>query len=70
MSNSVGLGTVKQVGRTDMVITEEDRKDIWDRYLELHPQFKGAKVLSGSQMLSKLCFYCFQSTSLCAQKER
>ncbi|KAI6236235.1 D-amino-acid oxidase [Aphelenchoides besseyi] len=46
MSNSVTLGTLKQVGRGDMQITDEDKKDIWDRYLKLHPQFKGAKVLS------------------------
>jgi hypothetical protein len=47
MSDSVALGTVKQVGRSDMKITDEDRKDIWERYLKLHPQFKGSKVLSG-----------------------
>ncbi|KAI6187347.1 D-amino-acid oxidase [Aphelenchoides besseyi] len=46
MSNSVALGTLKQFGRADMQITDEDRKDIWDRYLKLHPQFKGVKVLS------------------------
>lgn len=46
MSNSVALGTVRQVGRQDMVITDEDRKEIWDKYLEFHPQFKGSKVLS------------------------
>jgi glycine/D-amino acid oxidase-like deaminating enzyme len=46
MTNSVGLGTVKQVGRTDLVITEEDKNEIWERYLELHPQFRGAKILS------------------------
>uniref|UniRef100_A0AC35TPC1 DAO domain-containing protein n=1 Tax=Rhabditophanes sp. KR3021 TaxID=114890 RepID=A0AC35TPC1_9BILA len=46
MSNSVMLGTVKQVGRTDMVITEEDRNEIWSKYLKIHPTFKGAKVLS------------------------
>jgi glycine/D-amino acid oxidase-like deaminating enzyme len=46
MTNSVGLGTVKQVGRHDMVITDEDRHDIWQRYLELHPQFAGSKIIS------------------------
>jgi hypothetical protein len=51
MSDSVALGTVKQIGRSDMEITDEDRKDIWDRYLKLHPQFKGSKVLSGNYNL-------------------
>lgn len=46
MSNSVALGTVRQVGRLDMKVTEEDRKDIMARYLDLHPQFKGSKILS------------------------
>ncbi|KAI6176172.1 D-amino-acid oxidase [Aphelenchoides bicaudatus] len=46
MSNSVALGTVRQTGNTNMEVTEEDKKEIWQRYLELHPQFKGSKILS------------------------
>uniref|UniRef100_A0A0N4ZX51 DAO domain-containing protein n=1 Tax=Parastrongyloides trichosuri TaxID=131310 RepID=A0A0N4ZX51_PARTI len=46
MSNSIVIGTVKQDNRSDIEITDEDRKEIWDKYLEIHPTMKGAKVLS------------------------
>ena len=33
------LGTVKQAHRSDTVITDADREQIWDAYLKLHPAF-------------------------------
>ncbi|CAJ0594668.1 unnamed protein product [Cylicocyclus nassatus] len=44
-NHSVVLGTVKESSRFDTLITEEDRRDIWQRYEKLHPPMKGAKVL-------------------------
>ncbi|PAV60356.1 hypothetical protein WR25_07830 [Diploscapter pachys] len=44
-TDTIVLGSVKQDGRWDMQITDEDRKDIWERYLKLHPAMKGAKVV-------------------------
>ncbi|KAL6732943.1 hypothetical protein Aduo_003646 [Ancylostoma duodenale] len=44
-NESVVLGSVKQVNRFDTEITEEDRRDIWQRYEKLQPAMKGAKVL-------------------------
>ncbi|CAB3398385.1 unnamed protein product [Caenorhabditis bovis] len=43
--NSVVIGSVKQSGRNDLEITDEDRNDILSRYYELHPTMKGAKIL-------------------------
>uniref|UniRef100_A0AC35TH83 DAO domain-containing protein n=1 Tax=Rhabditophanes sp. KR3021 TaxID=114890 RepID=A0AC35TH83_9BILA len=44
-ANSVVLGSVKQIGRTDTIVTDEDRKEIWENYLRIQPTFKDAKVL-------------------------
>jgi len=46
MNDSVIVGTVKQDHRADLEITEEDRREIWDNYLKLHPTFKDAKIIS------------------------
>ncbi|KAI1732150.1 FAD dependent oxidoreductase domain-containing protein [Ditylenchus destructor] len=46
MVDTVILGTQKQEHRSDMEITDEDRKDIWQRYMKLHPTFKNAKIIS------------------------
>ncbi|CEF64671.1 D-amino-acid oxidase [Strongyloides ratti] len=46
MSNSVALGTVKQDHRYDTKITDDDRKEIWDNYLKIHPTMKEAKILN------------------------
>uniref|UniRef100_A0A0N5BMN5 DAO domain-containing protein n=1 Tax=Strongyloides papillosus TaxID=174720 RepID=A0A0N5BMN5_STREA len=46
MSNSVVLGTVKQDYRNDTEITDEDRKEIWENYLKIHPTIKSAKIIS------------------------
>lgn len=45
MTNSVLLGSVKQANRDDLEITDEDRKDIWERYLKLQPNFKNVKII-------------------------
>uniref|UniRef100_A0A914WRP4 FAD dependent oxidoreductase domain-containing protein n=1 Tax=Plectus sambesii TaxID=2011161 RepID=A0A914WRP4_9BILA len=45
-TTSLFIGTVKEVGRSDLVITQEDREDIWNRVLNLMPTLKNAKVLS------------------------
>ena len=37
--DSVMLGTVKQAHRSDTVITDADREQIWDAYIKLHPAF-------------------------------
>uniref|UniRef100_A0A915EM07 P5A-ATPase transmembrane helical hairpin domain-containing protein n=1 Tax=Ditylenchus dipsaci TaxID=166011 RepID=A0A915EM07_9BILA len=44
--DTVILGTKKEAHRSDLEITDEDRKDIWERYLKLHPTFKGAEFVS------------------------
>ncbi|ETN78873.1 FAD dependent oxidoreductase [Necator americanus] len=44
-NNSVVVGSVKQVNRSDVRVTEEDRNDIWRRYEELHPAMKDARIL-------------------------
>jgi len=46
MVDTVILGTQKQANRSDLEITDADRKDIWERYLKLHPTFKDAEVVS------------------------
>uniref|UniRef100_A0A914CYT7 FAD dependent oxidoreductase domain-containing protein n=1 Tax=Acrobeloides nanus TaxID=290746 RepID=A0A914CYT7_9BILA len=46
MNGSVLMGSVKQPKRYELEITEEDRKDIWERYLKLHPTIKNAKIIS------------------------
>ncbi|KAF8361201.1 ddo-2, partial [Pristionchus pacificus] len=45
MNDAVTLGSLKQKGRSDMTITDEDRRDIWERYEKIHPAIKGSKVL-------------------------
>ncbi|KAH7723834.1 CRE-DDO-3 protein [Aphelenchoides avenae] len=44
--DSVYLGTVKQDNNTSTVITDEDRKDILQRYYRLQPAMKNAKIKS------------------------
>lgn len=34
------IGSVKQDNRWDLEITDKDRKDILDRYVELHPAMR------------------------------
>lgn len=34
------IGTTRQQGPRDLVVSEDDRKDVWKRYLQLHPTFK------------------------------
>jgi glycine/D-amino acid oxidase-like deaminating enzyme len=43
MNDSVILGTLKQAHRSDMEITDEDRREIWEKYLKLHPTFKAIR---------------------------
>ncbi|VDP47034.1 unnamed protein product [Heligmosomoides polygyrus] len=43
-NNCVVVGSVKQANRSDIEITEEDRRDIWQRYEKLQPAMKGAKI--------------------------
>ncbi|GMT14852.1 hypothetical protein PFISCL1PPCAC_6149, partial [Pristionchus fissidentatus] len=45
MNDAVTLGSLKQKGRSDMVITDEDRRDILERYEKIHPAIKGSKIL-------------------------
>uniref|UniRef100_A0AC34QJR4 FAD dependent oxidoreductase domain-containing protein n=1 Tax=Panagrolaimus sp. JU765 TaxID=591449 RepID=A0AC34QJR4_9BILA len=46
MTNSVLVGSVKQPNRSDTEITDEDRNDIWERYLKLQPNFKNVKKIA------------------------
>ncbi|CAI2352802.1 unnamed protein product [Caenorhabditis sp. 36 PRJEB53466] len=43
--NSVVIGSVKQKNRWDLAITDEDRKDILDRYVALHPAMREPKII-------------------------
>lgn len=45
MTDSILVGSVRQVGRTDNKVLEEDRKEIWDRYVKFHPSIKNAKII-------------------------
>ncbi|KAK5970114.1 FAD dependent oxidoreductase [Trichostrongylus colubriformis] len=45
-NNCVVVGSVKQVNRSDTEVTDEDRRDIWERYVKLQPAMEGAKVIS------------------------
>ncbi|CAD6192383.1 unnamed protein product [Caenorhabditis auriculariae] len=44
-TDCVVLGSVKQEGRYETEITDEDRQDILKRYIELHPAMKEPKIL-------------------------
>ncbi|KAK6027783.1 hypothetical protein OSTOST_06185, partial [Ostertagia ostertagi] len=45
-NNCVVVGSVKQMKRSDAEVTDEDRREIWERYEKLQPAIKGAKILS------------------------
>ena len=53
-TDTVVLGSVKQDGRWDMQITDEDRKDIWERYLKLHPAMKAREILLIKLKISRI----------------
>ena len=36
------MNIITMTFRFDIEITDEDRKDLWERYLKLHPTFKVA----------------------------
>ncbi|PIO64354.1 FAD dependent oxidoreductase [Teladorsagia circumcincta] len=42
----IGMLRVKQMKRSDGEVTDEDRRDILERYEQLQPAMKGAKILS------------------------
>ncbi|VDK80817.1 unnamed protein product [Onchocerca ochengi] len=44
-TDKVFIGSVKQVGRSDLEITDADRTDILNRYYRLQPAIKGAAIL-------------------------
>ncbi|KAK6042665.1 hypothetical protein COOONC_19830 [Cooperia oncophora] len=39
-NNCVVVGSVKQANRYDDKVTDEDRRDIWERYEKLQPAMK------------------------------
>ncbi|KAK6022655.1 FAD dependent oxidoreductase, partial [Ostertagia ostertagi] len=42
---AVYVGTVKEDRKDSMKITKEEINNLWDRYLQLQPSFKGVKIL-------------------------
>ncbi|CAD5220602.1 unnamed protein product [Bursaphelenchus okinawaensis] len=46
MVNGVMMGTVREADCWERKITDQDRKEILERYIELDPKFKGVKILS------------------------
>uniref|UniRef100_A0A914VL27 FAD dependent oxidoreductase domain-containing protein n=1 Tax=Plectus sambesii TaxID=2011161 RepID=A0A914VL27_9BILA len=45
-TKSFFIGTLKQMGRSDRVVTQQDRDEIWERNLKIMPTLKNAKVMS------------------------
>uniref|UniRef100_A0AC35G6E6 FAD dependent oxidoreductase domain-containing protein n=1 Tax=Panagrolaimus sp. PS1159 TaxID=55785 RepID=A0AC35G6E6_9BILA len=45
MTDSILVGSVRQPNRTDTKVLEEDRKEIWERYIKFHPSIKDAKII-------------------------
>ena len=45
MTDGILVGSVRQKNRTDTKVLEEDRKEIWDRYIKFHPSMKNCKII-------------------------
>lgn len=56
--NTVLLGSVRQPHRYDLEITDEDRKDIFDRYYKLQPAMKVVFMNCLSDMTYELYLEC------------
>jgi glycine/D-amino acid oxidase-like deaminating enzyme len=46
LDNTVLVGTVRQPGRYDRTITEEDRREVLHRIYKLHPALKSCKIIN------------------------